>query len=106
MTRQAVHDLGGGVSAEWWTFVNDADVYGPGIVGGIVEHHQCKTADGEPYDGMGSVPIDPRVLIGSPHWTIEAGEVGSFEGLTLTPSILCRNCGNHGWIRDGRWVPA
>lgn len=26
--------------------------------------------------------------------------------LTLWPSLLCQACGHHGWIRDGRWVPA
>jgi hypothetical protein len=40
---------------------------------------------------------------------------GSLEGgdLTLTPSILCvlgnqstQKCGFHGFVRDGKWVPA
>jgi len=26
--------------------------------------------------------------------------------LTLSPSVRCRACGFHGWIRDGKWVPA
>jgi hypothetical protein len=26
--------------------------------------------------------------------------------LTIEPSVLCRTCGNHGFIRDGKWVPA
>lgn len=34
-------------------------------------------------------------------WTVEQD-----EPLTLSPSLLCRACGHHGWIRDGRWVPA
>lgn len=34
-------------------------------------------------------------------WTVV-----SFEPLTITPSILCRICGHHGWITDGRWVNA
>jgi hypothetical protein len=29
----------------------------------------------------------------------------SFEPLTVSPSILC-GCGWHGFIREGRWVPA
>lgn len=28
------------------------------------------------------------------------------EPLTLSPSLLCRVCGDHGFIRDGRWVKA
>lgn len=33
---------------------------------------------------------------------------GSLEGgdLTLAPSILCKTCGDHGFIREGRWVAA
>lgn len=37
----------------------------------------------------------------SPRWTVE-----SWEPLTLSPSLLCRGCGRHGFVRDGRWVPA
>jgi hypothetical protein len=33
-------------------------------------------------------------------WTVE-----SADPLTLSPSLLC-HCGDHGFIRDGRWVPA
>lgn len=32
-------------------------------------------------------------------------DVLSWEPLTLSPSILCE-CGDHGFIREGRWVPA
>jgi hypothetical protein len=32
-------------------------------------------------------------------------DVVSLEPLTLAPSLLCRACGHHGWIRDGVWVP-
>lgn len=28
------------------------------------------------------------------------------QPLTLAPSLLCPTCGNHGFVRDGRWVPA
>lgn len=34
-------------------------------------------------------------------WTVEKR-----EPLTLSPSLLCRGCGHHGFIREGRWVPA
>jgi hypothetical protein len=34
-------------------------------------------------------------------WTVE-----SWEPLTLSPSLLCRTCGRHGFIRQGRWVEA
>lgn len=30
----------------------------------------------------------------------------SEQPLTISPSLLCRTCGNHGFIRSGKWVPA
>lgn len=37
-----------------------------------------------------------------PTWTLE-GEAD--EHITLSPSVLC-SCGDHGFIRDGKWVRA
>ena len=37
----------------------------------------------------------------SPRWKVE-----SLEPLTLSPSILCRTCGHHGYVRSGKWVAA
>lgn len=34
-------------------------------------------------------------------WQVEA-----WEPLSLSPSLLCRVCGSHGYIREGKWVPA
>lgn len=33
-------------------------------------------------------------------------DVVSKEPLTLHPSILRKPCGLHGWIQNGKWVPA
>ena len=33
-------------------------------------------------------------------------QVLSWEPLTLNPSLLCLRCGDHGFIRDGKWIPA
>lgn len=33
-------------------------------------------------------------------------DVAQREPLTLTPSLLCRACGDHGFITNGKWVPA
>lgn len=33
-------------------------------------------------------------------WTVE-----SWDPLTISPSVLC-SCGDHGFIRNGRWEPA
>lgn len=37
---------------------------------------------------------------------IQTWKVESEEPLTLSPSILCRACGDHGYIRNGRWEKA
>jgi hypothetical protein len=41
------------------------------------------------------------VPFGAGGWT-----VGSLTPLTLSPSLLCRVCAHHGFIREGVWVPA
>jgi hypothetical protein len=28
------------------------------------------------------------------------------DGVWVTPSISCSDCGTHGWVRSGAWVPA
>ncbi|TCO57128.1 DUF6527 family protein [Actinocrispum wychmicini] len=61
-------------------------------------------ADGQP--GMcasaATLATAPAVLTGNgPTWQVE-----SWEPLTLSPSLFCRTCGDHGFIREGRWVPA
>ena len=33
-------------------------------------------------------------------------QVQSWDPMTLTPSILCRGCGDHGFIRNGKWERA
>ena len=36
-----------------------------------------------------------------PVWELE-----STDPLTVSPSVLCTACGDHGFIRDGKWVVA
>jgi len=33
-------------------------------------------------------------------------QVLNWEPLTLSPSVLCGHCGDHGFIQNGKWVPA
>ena len=44
--------------------------------------------------------VQQRIAPQSTTWTVE-----SWEPLTLSPSLLC-HCGDHGFIRNGQWVPA
>lgn len=45
----------------------------------------------------------------APHWIpvgLRGWELHSLDPLTLSPSLLCRACGSHGFVREGKWVPA
>jgi hypothetical protein len=90
------HDLGHG--ATYSRVVNAA-----GEWVGIYEWHVCQDPDGEPSAGgvWFDVPGLPEHAAAGPTWTVE-----SWDPLTLSPSIACRSCGHHGFIRDGKWVPA
>lgn len=79
------------------------------FAGFIVGHDR----DGFPWRCEGFVAIHPEGK--RPTWTMS----GALEGgdLTLSPSILCTmgslddpasgtRCGFHGWVRNGKWVPA
>ena len=63
-------------------------------VGVLVRH---ETPSGK--DCMGSVIFEgaPSTIKGA-RWSVE-----SYDPLTVSPSLLC-SCGDHGFIRDGRWV--
>jgi hypothetical protein len=63
---------------------------------GIIEYHRR----GEGWCG-GWVPFNTYPNIHDDHWTVI-----SYEPLELSPSLLCTICNNHGWIRNGQWVPA
>jgi Family of unknown function (DUF6527) len=67
--------------------------------GAIVEHPR---SDGSTCEG-GYIqldgPLQRRVRPDRPMW-----QVTSWEPLTLTPSLLCGACGDHGWIRAGAWI--
>ena len=70
----------------------------PVRVTGIVTHKLPGGGDCE-----GAITFDSEIArahFKGPFWTVE-----SWEPLTLSPSLLC-HCGDHGFIRGGRWVPA
>lgn len=70
---------------------------GPRI--GLIESHRAP--DGSKCGGSVTFDVPEAEGISGPHWTVE-----QWEPLTISPSILCRRCGHHGFIQDGRWVPA
>ena len=76
---------------------------------GLILRHELLPSDGnEECQRLGfcegSLLFDSEqarhLFPGSPAW-----HVIREDPLTLTPSVLC-HCGDHGFIRDGAWVPA
>lgn len=94
--REDDFDLGGGSSFTW---ISDSK----GIFG-LIEHHP--KPEGAPGFYCGGY-IAWREHDGTPpKHQLVSGAPGDEEHLTVAPSLLCRTCGNHGFIREGRWVPA
>lgn len=74
----------------------------PTVVVGLTEDHDRPDGGGRCAGFvLFDIPEAASSRAGAPVWTVE-----SSDPLTLSPSLLCRSCGNHGWIRNGQWVPA
>lgn len=50
--------------------------------------------------GRGIVDCAPLLQIGGGHTIVTR------TPLTISPSILCDDCGTHGFVQQGQWVPA
>ena len=68
----------------------------------IVRH---LTPEGEPCPGgyitFAQSTKYAKIMGDRPVWTVT-----TWEPLTITPSLACRTCGDHGWIQAGKWVKA
>lgn len=86
-------DIGHGVTIWFYEY--------QGVRAGLIEEHPSNVSPTGRCSGAvafrGRPTDDPQ----RPAW-----EVISEEPLTLSPSLACRTCGHHGFIREGRWVPA
>lgn len=100
-------DFGGGVTGYWLAWRPDRDIpSNAALYAGIADIDKCslvlnhKTPQGEDHQGCITIdtPETQKVFSAYPKW-----QVGSWEPLTLTPSVLC-SCGWHGFITAGRWV--
>lgn len=81
-------DIGHGVSIE----VRSLN----GVPNGVAYRH--------PPNANGTGSCEGYAPFGPPDsdgWTVER-----LDPLTISPSLLCRACGHHGFITAGRWVPA
>lgn len=70
------------------------------------EHYNWREDERLDGLGLGSVTFHHELLpdsIGKPgqRWTLI-----NFDPLTIAPSVLCRACGDHGFVRESRWDPA
>lgn len=52
------------------------------------------------------IPFKDRAWANAFEGDIVSWKVEKDEPFTLSPSILCRACGDHGFVRDGKWVSA
>jgi hypothetical protein len=99
-------DLGHGHTLRFFGWAPDRDLNPQyaGIpdephAGAIIDHPR---PDGAPCSGALTfdTPTMRRIRPGGDLWQVE-----SWEPLTISPSVQC-SCGDHGFVRDGRWVPA
>ncbi len=90
-------NIGGGHEIEFVSYKNDARA--------AINDYHIKP-DGEPCSGFISFRNGAwaKEFEGNPDH--QSWEVQSWEPLTITPSLLCRVCGDHGFITNGRWVKA
>jgi Family of unknown function (DUF6527) len=56
--------------------------------------HDCVGSFGTPHRRKTTLPVGPG------RW-----QLAQAEPLTVTPSILCKLCGCHGFITNGAWCP-
>lgn len=68
---------------------------------GLVVKH--KKPDGS--DCWGSVRFDTPEMRALEPGRVPGWKVEFWDPLTISPSLQC-SCGDHGWIRGGKWVPA
>lgn len=78
----------------------------PGTTVGFQMLHRKGPNPLKAYEGsewcMGSILLDVPAAEGlsGARWAVE-----SMDPLSVSPSLLC-DCGDHGFIRGGKWVPA
>lgn len=68
--------------------------------GTVRVEHVCDGGDRWP-DGVTHV-VAPELQLANGGHTLTRGPAG----ITVTPSILCPDCGLHGYITDSTWRPA
>lgn len=98
-----VVDLGDGHTLRWVSWQPDRelnpqfkDVPDDDRCGALVAHLLPNGALCESYIGF-----NPLLNTDGALWKVE-----QWDPLTLSSSLLCKRCGDHGFIREGKWVRA
>lgn len=87
ITHDEEVDLGHNVRVQLYRF--------DGIPEGATWFHDCGDSPGK----QDHIPINS-----AKGWK-DGWDLTSEKPLTFSPSLLCRRCGFHGYIRVGQWVP-
>lgn len=74
----------------------------PGVLRYAMTIYHPNMHDGQPCAGMVTFASQTQRKIEPNRQNV--WQVESWEPLTISPSVLCL-CGDHGFIRDGRWLP-
>lgn len=74
-------------------------------VGSEVRLHQYKDGWWRVSHLCKMIDSDDRIR-SAPELTRGGHVIVSTDPLTISPSILCTDCGLHGFVTDGRWVGA
>lgn len=87
-------DIGHGVTACEFRYEPEGQLH-------IAYRHVCGPNADDESDRLAfsAVPVSPEG--NARDWKLE-----SREPLTISPSLLCMSCQHHGFIREGKWVPA
>ena len=67
----------------------------------IAYRHLCKHNADDPTEHLAFAAVPVSDLGSGRDWKLE-----QLEPLTISPSLLCMSCQHHGFIREGKWVPA
>lgn len=71
--------------------------YVDGELAGVAIWHDCQ-ANGRTIRTYHWAPVESQWPV---HW-----DLVSEHPLTIAPSLLCRSCGDHGFVQNGEWIQA
>lgn len=99
MSDRAPIDIGHGITVTLRDCECSGFVHDHSIPCGLTWRHS--KPDGFDCDASPALWVPLGHVQDFANWKLE-----QLEPLTISPSLLCRHCGTHGFIRQGKWVPA